>query len=185
MREKTSAADVLLHPQRLAIVRELAGEQLTTKQLAARLPEIPQATLYRHLGALLDAGIVVVVAERKVRGTPERTFALGEGAVITQDQLEHATGADHFRYFATWVAGLLDEFGRYTRRERIDVIADGVGYRDHVLHLTDEELRELLAEIRAAIAARAEHAPRPDRTARLLSTVTMPVDRPESEGPHA
>lgn len=118
-----------------------------------------------------------------MRGTPERTFALGEGAVITQDQLEHATGADHFRYFATWVAGLLDEFGRYTRRERIDVIADGVGYRDHVLHLTDEELRELLAEIRAAIAARAEHAPRPDRTARLLSTVTMSVDRPESEGP--
>ena len=45
MGSKKDAAEVLLHPQRLAIARELSRGQLTTKELAARLSEIPQATL--------------------------------------------------------------------------------------------------------------------------------------------
>ncbi len=175
------AADVLLHPQRLAIVRALSGAQLTTKELAARVSDIPQATLYRHVALLLEAGIVSVVSERKVRGTPERTYALGPNAILTQEAFEQATPEDHFRYFTTYLAGLLDEFGRYLQRPDPDLQEDGVGYRELVLNLTDDEFRELLTELRAAIAARADHELTPDRTPRLISTVTVPVDRPIGE----
>ena len=171
------APDVLLHPQRLAIVRALAGVQLTTRELAERVSDIPQATLYRHLGLLLDAGIITVVSERKVRGTAERTYALGPQAILSQEAFEQAMPEDHFRYFATYIGGLLDEFGRYLQRPTVDLAKDGVGYREVVLNLTDDELRDLLTEIRAAIAARTDNDLTPDRTPRLLSTVTMPVDR--------
>lgn len=173
---RTDAAEILLNPQRLAITRALTQSELTTKQLAERLSDIPQATLYRHLALLLEAGIISVVAERKVRGTQERTYGLGPSAVLTEEAFRDATPEDHYRYFTTYVAGLLDQFGAYTRRPGIDLGADGVGYRDHVLNLTDGELRELLAEIRGAIAARADNAPTPERTPRLLSTITIPLD---------
>lgn len=171
------AADVMLHPQRLAIARALSGARLTTKELADRVSDIPQATLYRHLALLLDAGIVTVVSERKVRGTAERTYALGPQAILTREAFEQATPEDHFRYFATYVSGLLDEFGRYLQRPDPELEKDGVGYREHVLNLTDGELRDLLAEIRAAIARRVDNDPTADRRPRLISTVTMPVDR--------
>jgi len=178
---RTDAAEILLHPQRLAITRALTQSELTTKQLAERLSDIPQATLYRHLALLLDAGIISVVAERKVRGTQERTYGLGPKAVLTQEAFRTATPEDHYRYFATYVAGLLDHFGGYVRRPDIDLEADGVGYRDHVLNLTDGELRELLADIRAAIASRLDNAPAPGRVPRLLSTITLPIDHPTGD----
>jgi len=183
MGEKNSAAEVILHPQRLAIVRELAGSPLTTKQLAARLRDIPQATLYRHLSQLLEVGAIAVVSERKVRGTPERTYAVGPQAIISKEAFEHATKEDHFRFFTTYVAGLLDVYGRYLSRSEVDLEADGVSYRETVLNLTDDELRELLTELRAAIAARRDNPLTPERTPRLLSTVTIPVDRPEGTHP--
>ncbi len=178
---RTNAAEILLHPQRLAILRALAQSELTTKQLAERLSDIPQATLYRHVALMHGVGIISVVSERKVRGTQERTYGLGPAALLTQEALREATPEDHYRYFTTYVAGLLDQYGAYTRRPHLDLEADGVGYRDHVLNLTDGELRELLAEIRAAIAARLDNAPAPGRTPRLLSTITMPIDHPTGD----
>lgn len=170
-------ADVLLHPERLAIVRALAGRQLTARQLADELPAVATATLYRHLTALVDAGILAIAAERRVRGTTERTYALGEHAILTAEALADATPDDHFRYFATFVSGLLEEYARYVGRPGIDVERDGVGYRFHELQLSDDELADLLGEIREAIARRQDNAPGAGRTPRLLATLTLPITR--------
>ncbi|WP_173923082.1 helix-turn-helix domain-containing protein [Agromyces sp. Marseille-P2726] len=180
MREKPLAkADVLLQPQRIAILRALGSQSLTPKQLAEVLPTLPHATLYRHLAALHEAGIIAVVDERPVRGAIERTYSLAAGAgILGADDLATATRDDHFRYFATFVAGLLGEFGHYLERPEVDLLADGVGYRELVLNLTDDELRELLAELRAVLDAHRHHPRSTDRTPRLIGTITMPVDRP-------
>ena len=175
-------ADVVLHPQRLAILRALATRPRTTKQLADALPDIAQATLYRHMTMLLDSGFVAVVGEQQVRGGISRTYALADSAVLDGADLAGATGDDHFRYFATFVAGLLGEYGTYLDRGSVDLERDGVGFREHVLHLTDSELRELLAELRASIARRADLPPSPERTPRLLATLTMPAAPTTAEG---
>jgi DNA-binding transcriptional ArsR family regulator len=175
-------AEVVLHPQRLAILRVLATRPRTTKQLADALPEISQATLYRHMSMLLASGFVEVVEEQQVRGAVTRTYALADSAVLSGADLGEASRDDHFRYFATFAAGLLGEYGAYLDRPSIDLERDGVGFREHVLHLTDTELRELLAELRASIAARAALSPGDGRTARLLATITMPVGSAAAEG---
>ena len=71
-------SEVITHPVRLRIIQQVGGRRLTTAQLREALPEVTQATLYRHVGALLEAGFLAVVDERRVRGAVERTLALGD-----------------------------------------------------------------------------------------------------------
>ena len=49
-----ATADILLHPVRLRIVLSFGSEQLTTAQLAQRLPGVSHATLYRQVATLAD-----------------------------------------------------------------------------------------------------------------------------------
>ncbi|HEY2693839.1 MAG TPA: helix-turn-helix domain-containing protein, partial [Pseudonocardiaceae bacterium] len=65
-----ATADLLLHPVRLRIVKAFLGDRvLTTAQLAAELDDVPPGSVYRHVGLLTKAGVLHVVAERRVRGT--------------------------------------------------------------------------------------------------------------------
>src|ERR1700689_4133268 len=72
-----ASADLLLHPVRLRIVKAFLGDRaLTTAQLAAELDDVPAGSLYRHIALLTKAGVLQVVAERRVRGAVERTYAM-------------------------------------------------------------------------------------------------------------
>src|SRR5215831_1697445 len=66
---RVTSADLLLHPVRLRILQTFLGDRtLTTSDLQAELPDVPPASLYRHVGKLVDAGVLAVVSERRVRG---------------------------------------------------------------------------------------------------------------------
>ena len=112
---KETKADALLHPIRMRLVQVLAHSGPSTpQQLGEALPDVPQATLYRHLQKLAEAGVLSVVEERQVRGAREKTYALPEaGAVLGPDDLANASREDHQRYFTTLVAGLLGDVARY------------------------------------------------------------------------
>ncbi|MFD2762875.1 helix-turn-helix domain-containing protein [Micromonospora eburnea] len=170
-------AELALHPVRIRILRSVAGARRTTRDLVNALPDVPQATLYRHVAALVAGGLLDVVEERKVRGTVERVYALpAHGAALGPTELADASAEDHARWFTAFVSSLLAEFSRYLSRDRIDLVADGVGYQQVVLHLSDEEFAEFAAELAGVIAPRLANRPGPDRVARLLATVLMPVD---------
>lgn len=169
--------DLLLHPVRLRIVQTLAASELTPRQLHRRLGDVPQATLYRHVGLLVDGGLIEVVAERQVRGTVERTYAVVADAVsLGVEDLTGSTADDHFRYFATFVGTLLADFATYLEREKVDFEADRVGYRQVPLLLSDEELDELGREMRESIQKRLANEPSPERKRRILSTIVLPGD---------
>ncbi len=169
-------ADLLLHPVRMRIVLALANRALTTRQLAAALSDVPQATLYSHLGLLAGGGLVEVVEEHRVRGAVERTYALpanagslgpGEGGEDDRDAL--------FRAFATFVGTLIADFARYLSREHVDMGADGVGFRQYPLYLTDEEFEAFRAALGATLAPFLANAETPERTRRLFSTIVLPT----------
>ncbi len=175
-----TATEVLLHPVRLRIAQAFLGDRaLTTSELRAELPEVPTATLYRQVAALADGGVLEVVDERRVRGAVERTYRLRTGAVHVDAEAARAMSVDdHRRGFLTFVAGLLAEFERYLDRDDIDLARDLVGFRQHGLHLTDEETVELLADLRAVLEPRLALPPGEGRTRRLFSTVLIPSDPP-------
>lgn len=173
-----ASLDLLLHPVRLRILQAmLDGHPSTTAQLRARLPDIAPATMYRHIAALTAAGVLAVVEERQVRGTVERTYQVQwDRAEIDAAERAAMTPDDHRRAFTAFTGGLLSDFDRYLAREPADPTTDGVTYRQAALWLTDEELAELVDEVRAAITARQANRPDTGRTRRMVSVVVMPVD---------
>jgi hypothetical protein len=56
----------------------------------------------------------------------------------------------------------------------VDLARDGVGYRQNALYLTDDELTDLLADLRSVLVPRLALGPDGVRTRRLVSTVLMP-----------
>ncbi len=170
-------AEVALHPVRIRILRAVAGARLTTNDLFALLPDIPQATLYRHLNTLVKGGLVEVVEQRKIRGAVERVYALpAHGATLDPAALATATPEDHARYFTAFVSSLLSEFSRYLSREHIDFAADGVGYHQLVLHLTDAEMAKFAADLGGVLGPLLSHEPGGGRIPRLLATIMLPAD---------
>ena len=152
-----SSADLLLHPLRLRIVQAFLGDrQLTTGELLAEIDGVPAATLYRQVATLAKAGVLVVVGERQVRGTVERTYALSvQDAQVTDEDLREMSPDDHRRAFMAFLAGLLADVDRYVDTGDVDLERDGAGYRTVGLWLTRDELAAMVAEIGAVVQARA------------------------------
>ncbi|MFF0739550.1 helix-turn-helix domain-containing protein [Streptomyces sp. NPDC004111] len=172
-------ADLLLHPVRLRVVHALSGGNLmTTAEICARMPDVSKTSAYRHIGLLADAGVLGVESERRVRGAVERTYRLcRERAVLATDPERTAEDSteEYRRGFAAATAVLLAEFGTYLDRADADPVADLVGFRQHALWLSRDELDSLIGDLRAAIAPRTRHGPAPGRTQHLLSPVLFPM----------
>jgi hypothetical protein len=131
---------------------------------------------YRHVSTLAQGGVLAVVEHRAraSASTPSWTGPRTSRRRISPD----ATASDHLRFFTIFLAGLLDDFGRYLARERFDLIADGVGYRQIPLEPTDQEFAELAGRLNAALAPVIANRPAPGRTRRTLTTIVMPTTTP-------
>jgi DNA-binding transcriptional ArsR family regulator len=171
-----ASADLLLHPVRLRILQAFLGDRaLTTGTLRSELSDVPPASLYRHVARLVDAGVLAVVAERRVRGAVERTYVLRTSAAsVSLDDLAKMSPEEHRQAFFAFLAGLIGDFDRYLDRGAIDFLRDGVSYRLMALWLDDTEVQELARELFAVLQPRLSNAPSPRRKRRILATVTLP-----------
>jgi DNA-binding transcriptional ArsR family regulator len=183
-RDGVNTLDLLLHPVRVRIVHAMAGGRIrTTSDLCARLPDVPKTTLYRHVGLLAEAGLLEVAGEQRVHGAVERRYRLRrELAVIGRDAAASMSLEEHRHGFAAAMAALLAEFNAYLDRPGADPTADSVGYRQIPLWLSQDELAELISEIRGAIVSRMNNEPAPDRSAYLLSPILFPTEEPPQHG---
>lgn len=170
-------ADLLLHPLRMRIIMTIVGSQMTAQQLANTMPDIAQATLYRHLNKLAKGGILAVVEERPVRGTLEKVYALNQqGAFLGAADIASFTKDDHMRYFTAFVAILLGEFSQYLEsKEKPDLVANGVGYTKVALYLSDEEFMAMGKQMNEAIIPVMENTPAPGRKRRIFTNIVMPA----------
>jgi predicted DNA-binding transcriptional regulator YafY len=171
-----ATADLLLHPVRSRIVKAFLGDRaLTTAQLVAELADVPAGSLYRHIALLTKAGVLQVVAERRVRGAVERTYTLrlyaaqippGEAAAMTSDE--------HAQAFVAYVAGLLADFDRYLAAGVPDPARDGAAYHVAAMWLTDAEYADLLRGLQELALPRLANAPAKGRRRRMLYSVFLP-----------
>lgn len=171
-----TSADLLLHPVRLRILRAFLGDRaLTTTELRTELPDVPPASLYRHVARLADGGVLSVVAERRVRGAVERTYVLRTAAAsISLEEFAKMTPDQHRQAFMAYVAGLIGDFERYIARGDLDPLRDGVSYNMAGMWLDDLELTELGRELVRVVQPRLANAPKPGRKRRILGTVLLP-----------
>jgi len=174
-------ADVVMHPVRLRIIQQLGGRDRTTTELRRALPDVPQATLYRHVAALVDAGVVAIAEERRVRGAVERTLTLGERmAHIDAPELRSMQSEELRRSFLTFLGHVGEGFDRFADA---DADADDARLREFLgfgqmpLYVTIDDLATIqqgLAELLTPYLA--DDGSGKQRVA--LSTVLLP--EPES-----
>jgi hypothetical protein len=128
---------------------------------------------------LLDGGVLRVVDERQLRGTVERTYRLvQEATTVDADELRGMSAEEHRRGFLVFVAGLLADFDRYLdacgdAEGHVDPVADRIGYRQAVLHLSDAEVDDLLAELGDVFARYRDLPAGEGRSRRVLTTVLL------------
>ncbi len=174
-----SRAELILHPIRMRILMALGMEHLTAQQIAARLPDIPQATLYRHINKMAQGNLLEIVSQRQVRGATERVYSLKiSNAVLNQEDLARATPEDLMQYFTTFTAGLLGDFAAYLNRHPEPLRdTDGLGFSTAPLYLSAEELAALQEGLRDLLLPYLEHQPTPQRKRMNLSMILLPSGR--------
>jgi len=171
-----ASADLLLHPVRLRIVKAFLGDRaLTATQLAAELDDVPTGSIYRHVALLARAGVLQVVAERRVRGAVERTYMLRLlAARIGPDEVATMTVDEHIQAFMAYIAGLLGDFDRYVGAGQPDPVRDGADYRVAAMWLTDAEFADFLTDLANVALPRLANAPGNGRRRRMLYSVLLP-----------
>jgi DNA-binding transcriptional ArsR family regulator len=149
---ETSIADVILHPVRIRIVQQLGGRDLTTAELRDAIPDVSQPTLYRHVAALIDAGVLAVAKERKVRGTTERTLTLGDRmAHVPEAELRAMSDLQLRSAFLTFLGDLAGRFDRFADQEAPG--ARGfLGFGSVPLYVDEVALEQLQAGLATLIA---------------------------------
>jgi hypothetical protein len=124
---------------------------------------------------LVNAGVLSVVSERRVRGAVERTYVLRAAAArIGWDEVAKMTPDEHRQAFLAFVAGLIRDADRYLARESIDPLRDGASYNVAGMWLDDTEFMEFLRELVTLVQPRLANAPAPGRTRRIFTTVLLP-----------
>jgi DNA-binding transcriptional ArsR family regulator len=172
---QATSAQLLLHPDRLRIIEAFLGNRrLTTADLRNELPDIAPASLYRHLTRLLDAGVLDVIAERKVRGTVERTYVKRKRLNISRDEMATLSRDELSQTFLGHVATLLTDIDRYLERDDTELRRGGATFRITALWLTDDELNELATRYLELLKPYLDRPAAPDRTRRILRTIVLP-----------
>jgi DNA-binding transcriptional ArsR family regulator len=169
--------EAIVHPVRLRILMDVAGRERTPYQIGQALPDISQASLYRHIKRLHEAGVLTVVRETPVRGATEKVYALAaaDAGDIDRDEFGQIGREDHLRFFADFLASLLGQYRLYLQQETVDVNADGVTYRMTPLNLSAEEYEAFLQELRALMGRALAHPPAPERRRRLFTVIQIPA----------
>ena len=180
----TPRAELILHPVRMRVIMALASGQMTARQIAAMLPDVPPATLYRHLNAMTEGGILAIVERKPVRGTVEKVYALANAysAHLTSDDIAPMSKEEFMHLFTAFVVTLLGDFARYLNSDAtIDPAADGVGFHKYPLWLSDEEFAAFGKGLSNLLIPYVTLEASPERRHRLFSLTLMPGDSDQTD----
>ncbi|WP_226666633.1 helix-turn-helix domain-containing protein [Metabacillus litoralis] len=170
-----SKAKLILHPVRMKIVQALIGnKEYNVQQIATILTDVPQATLYRHLNKLLEAGVLKVVRENQIRGTIEKIYSLNESELSLTDDFGKLSRDEHLNLFLTFMMHLLGQYESYLQQDEIDLYKDGVGFREAIVYLSDQEFFEFTEQLAAIMKRMLENEPSSERTARHIANIFIP-----------
>ena len=133
-------AEIVMNPVRQRIFQYfLLHETGTVREVKGALPDVPSASLYRHIKILADSSILMVVGENRIRGTVESVYQLNKGAMETEDKDGNAVQMA--------LLSICTSFARYFSTGNADPRKDMLLFTNCTLVLTNEEFSEYLSEI--------------------------------------
>ncbi len=169
-------AKLLIHPDRMQLITELSSHSLTGPALAAALPSIPQASLYRHLTHLIEGGIVEVTKQ-----DGQKHYRIVEGqARLGPDDLEGMSGADLLNAFSMFCSGLLVRVGQSIGEGvALDASRKGLKFLQVKVRMTDADL-VAMNELIASVVRRSQENEDENSRAYTLAAIIIPEETDSS-----
>jgi DNA-binding transcriptional ArsR family regulator len=169
-------ADLILHPARLQILQVLALKPMNTQELAGSLSGVPKSSIYRHMRALLDGGMVEVAETKQVKGVLEKYYRLAKAPHLSQADISSYTPEQNLRYFMMFLAEQLQGFAGYlSSHPEQDFQTDRVGFTEIGFYASDVELDQLQAGMNKLISDLMRNPPADDRHRHKFAIITYPL----------
>ena len=166
---KTEIAEVFMNPVRQRIIQYLlVHEKGTVKEIKKQLPDIPSASLYRHIKILNESAFIVVVEENKIRGTVENVYQLNRAALEVDD--ENGTAVQMS------LLSLCAAFAKYFSSGHANPRKDLLMLTSCTLTLTDEEFIQFLTELNEVATKYMTKPVTKTSVSRQITLVSSPVD---------
>ena len=162
-------AEVVLNPVRQRIFQYLLiHETGTVKEIRKALPDVPSASLYRHMKILADHSIIMVVGENRIRGTVESVYQLNKSAL----QIDDANG----EAVQTALLGFCASFAKYFASGHANPKKDMLLMTTCTLTLTAEEFMEFLSEINQVAVKYRDIGIKEGSKTRQITLISSPTD---------
>lgn len=162
-------AEVVLNPVRQRIFQYLLiHETGTVKEIRKALPDVPSASLYRHMKILTDHSIIMVVGENRIRGTVESVYQLNKSAL----QIDDANG----EAVQTALLGFCASFAKYFASGHANPKKDMLLLTTCTLTLTDEEFMGFLSEINQIAVKYIDIGIKEGSKTRQITLISSPTD---------
>jgi DNA-binding transcriptional ArsR family regulator len=178
-------ADLILHPARLQILLSLAGGAKTTQEISDDLVKLPKSSVYRHLKVLLAGGMIGVAETRTVRGVEERIYELIQVPHLNVGDVSQFSKEDYLRYFASFLANLLQGFADYLELSHpIDIFADRIGYAEVTITASTEELDQLQHQLQQVFSQINGQVTARNQRKQKFVLITYPLEAKGDENGH-
>lgn len=162
-------AEVVMNPVRQRIFQYLlVHDKGTVKEIRKALPDIPSASLYRHIKILTEHSVITVVEENRIRGTIESVYQLNKSALEIDD--------DDGRAVQISLMGISTAFAKYFASGHADPRKDMLLLTNCTLTLTDDEFSNFLTDINEVATKYMSKTITKESKMRQISLISSPVD---------
>ncbi|SHI46560.1 Helix-turn-helix domain-containing protein [Clostridium cavendishii DSM 21758] len=168
--------EVFMHPIRIKILHELIKkDRVTNKEILESFKGVPKSTLYKHISKLLNEGIIEVVHEKNIKNNFDKIYKIKINPIEEIEKLVQEKDSQKIiNLFYNFTMTLLADVLKDDSRNIENLDKSCVGVRSYPIYLSDEEVLELMGEIRMSILKRLNNKATEKRKLRKLSTVLTP-----------
>ena len=166
-------AEVVMNPVRQRIFQYfLLHETGTVKDIKKALPDVPSASLYRHVKILADSSILVVVGENRIRGTVESIYRMNKSALSAGDESGEAVQMS--------LMSICAAFAKYFSGGNADPERDMLLFTNCTLLLTDGEFSDFLSEINEVALRYMKVEAKAGSKTRQITLISAPTNEQET-----
>lgn len=166
-------AEVVMNPVRQRIFQYfLLHETGTVKDIKKALPDVPSASLYRHVKILADSSILMIVGENRIRGTVESIYRMNKSALSAGDESGEAVQMSLMSVCAA--------FAKYFSGGNADPERDMLLFTNCTLLLTDREFSDFLSEINEVALRYMKVEAKDGSKTRQITLISAPTNEQET-----
>ena len=166
-------AEVVMNPVRQRIFQYfLLHETGTVKDIKKALPDVPSASLYRHVKILADSSILVIVGENRIRGTVESIYRMNKSALSAGDESGEAVQMS--------LMSICAAFAKYFSGGNADPERDMLLFTNCTLLLTDGEFSDFLSEINEVALRYMKVEAKAGSKTRQITLISAPTNEQET-----